>query len=918
MPERAATATFMESKYPKESPERHYLTALFEPGSVAIVGASETAGKVGTVLLSNMLAAGYRGALFAVNPKYRSVLGVPCYDSVGALPRRVDLAVVATPAPTVPGVIGECGRAGVRAAVVITAGFSETGPEGSKLERALLENARRHSVRLIGPNCLGILRPGLGLNAAFARGTALPGSIGLVSQSGAVCAAMLDWAVPNGIGFSSVVSLGGSIDIDFGETIDYLASDSQTEHILLYIEGIRDARRFLSSLRAAARVKPIIVMKVGRHPAGSRAAVSHTGAIVGTDDVFDAAVRRAGVVRVASIGQLVAAGQALASRLRPQGDRLAVITNGGGPGVMAADRAADLGLALAALSPDTVAALRRALPPNWSQGNPIDLIGDADSQRYRAAVSACLADEGVDGILAILSPQAMTDAEETARAVAEVARGASKPLIACWMGEASVAGAWKLLQRASIPVFRTPNPAVEMFAHLAAFYRNQRVLLQAPGPLAHRAPPDRNGAQLVIDAALSEGRKVLSETESKALLAAFRVPIAPTAVARSAHEAMLMAQEIGFPVALKIDSPDITHKSEVSGVRLNVASAEGVRSAYREMLEEVGRKRPEARIGGVTVEPMIARANGRELMIGVMRDAVFGPAIAFGAGGTAVEVHRDRAVALPPLNAFLVADMIRSTRVSRLLGAFRNMPPVDMGSLESMLLRVSEMVCELPGIGELDINPLIVDEAGAIAVDARIVVRDPQPMRSRYAHLAIHPYPTELDTDWQIADGTSIRLRPIRPEDAQMEQEFVRGLSEGSRYFRFMNTLRELTPAMLARFTQIDYDREMAFIAVRQEKGRETEIAVARYVTNPDGETCEFAIVVADAWQGKGIGRRMLERLIDVARLRNLKRMAGQVLASNQSMLALCAKLGFEIRDRPDDATLKGVVLDLDAGRGVI
>jgi len=906
----------MESRLSSESPERHYLTALFEPGSVAIVGASETAGKVGTVVLSNMLAAGYRGALFAVNPKYRSVRGVPCYDSVDRLPRGVDLAVVATPARTVPGVIEECGRAGVRAAVVITAGFSETGPEGAKLERALLDSARRFGLRLIGPNCLGILRPGLGLNATFARGTALPGSIGLVSQSGAVCAAMLDWAAPNRVGFSSVVSLGGSTDIDFGETIDYLASDPQTEHILLYIEGIRDARRFLSSLRAAARVKPIIVMKVGRHPAGSRAAVSHTGAIVGTDDVFDAAVRRAGVVRVASIGQLVAAAQALASRVRPRGDRLAVVTNGGGPGVMAADRAADLGLALANLSPATVEALRRALPPNWSQGNPIDLLGDADSERYRAAVSACLADEGVDGILAIFSPQAMTDAEGTARAVAEAARGASKPVIACWMGEASVAGAWKLLQQASIPVFRTPNPAVEMFAHLAAFYRNQRALLQAPGPLAHRAAPDRHGAQLVIDAALSEGRKILSETESKAVLAAFQVPIARTALARSAHEAMLMASEIGFPVALKIDSPDITHKSDVSGVRLNVASAEGVRSAYQEMLEEVGRKRPRARLSGVTVEPMIVRANGRELMIGVTRDSVFGPAITFGAGGTTVEIHRDRAVALPPLNAFLVADMIRSTRVSRLLGAFRNMPPVDVSALESVLLRVSEMVCELPGIEELDINPLIVDEAGAVAVDARIVVHGPRPMRSRYAHLAIHPYPADFVSDWQLPDGTSIRLRPIRPEDAQMEQEFVRSLSAGSRYFRFMNTLRELTPSMLARFTQIDYDREMAFVAVREEGARETEIAVARYVTNPDGETCEFAVVVADAWQGKGVGRRMLERLIEVAQRRGLKRMAGQVLASNQPMLALCTKLGFELHDHPEDATLKRAMLILDAARG--
>jgi acetyltransferase len=908
----------MKMDVAREVLDRHYLTPLFEPGSVAIVGASEKSGKVGAVLLSNMLAAGYRGTLFAVNPKYGSVRGVSCYASVGKLPKRVDLAVIATPAQTVPEVIDQCGRAGVRAAVVITAGFSEAGPEGAKLERALLDNARRHGLRLIGPNCLGILRPELGLNATFARSTALAGSLGLVSQSGAVCAAMLDWAAPNKVGFSSVVSLGGSIDIDFGEIIDYLANDAKTEHILLYIEGIRDARRFLSSLRTAARVKPVIVMKVGRHPAGSRAAVSHTGAIVGTDDVFDAAVRRAGVVRVSSIGQLVAAAQALASRVRPQGNRLAVITNGGGPGVMAADRAADFGLPLAELSAATVEALRRVLPSSWSHGNPVDLIGDADSGRYRTAVAACLADEGVDGVLTILTPQAMTDAEEIARVVAETARGAAKPLIACWMGEASVGIGRKLLREARIPVFRTPDPAVEMFAHLAAFYRNQRLLLQTPGPLAHQAAPDVQGAGMVVETVIAEGRKVLSETESKALLEAFHIPIAQTVLARSARDAMLMAQEIGFPVAVKIDSPDLTHKSDVGGVRLNLASSEAVRSAYQEMLGEVGRKRPEARLNGVTVEPMISRPNGRELMVGVMRDSVFGPAITFGAGGTAVEVHRDRAVALPPLNAFLAAEMIRNTRVFKLLGAFRGMPPVQVQALESVLLRVSEMVCELPWIEELDINPLIVDETGAIAVDARAVVRNPPPMRSRYAHMAIHPYPSELMTNWRLADGSSVMLRPIRPEDAEMEQEFVQNLSQSSRYFRFMNTVRELTPAMLARFTQIDYDREMAFVAVREEGGREIEVAVARYVSNPDGQTCEFAIVVADSWQCKGLGRRMLELLIEVARARALKAMVGQVLAGNQPMLALCIKLGFEISDHPQDKTLKRATLVLDASRGIV
>ncbi len=893
--------------------EKHYLTPLFEPQSVALIGASERPGSIGAVLVANMLAAQYAGALYAVNPKYKSVQGVPCFDAVGKVPPRLDLAVIATPPPTVPDLVEQCGRAGVRAAVVITSGFSEAGPAGAKLERAVLENARRHRLRLVGPNCLGLIRPALGLNATFARGTPLSGSLGLISQSGAVCTAMLDWARPNKVGFSSVVSLGGSTDVDFGEIIDYLVADARTEHILLYIEGVRSARRFVSALRAAARVKPVILMKVGRHPAGSRAAVSHTGAIVGLDDVFDAVVKRAGVVRVTTIGQLVAAAQALAAHVRPQGDRLAVVTNGGGPGVMAADRAADLGIPLAQLSPPTIQALKQSLPANWSHGNPIDLIGDADAARYRAAVSACLADEQVDGVLAVLTPQAMTAPAEAARAVIESAKGSSKPVLACWMGEEQTAEARRLLAEARIPVFRTPDPAVEMFGHLSSFYRNQRALLQTPGPLAAQGAPDLDSARLIVEAALAERRGVLSEMESKALLAAFRIPIARTVVARTAHEAMLIAGELGAPVAMKIDSPDITHKSDVNGVRLNVAGAQAVQATFQQIVDEVKRRRPEARINGITVEPMVRRANGRELMVGVIRDPVFGPAIVFGTGGTAVEVHRDRAVALPPLNRFLVADMIRGTRVARLLGAFRRMPPVDMVALEEVLLRVSELVCELPALQELDINPLIADESGAVAVDARVVLRPAPPQRDRYGHMAIHPYPAQLVSAWQPAAGPAVTVRPIRPEDAELEQAFVRKLSPESRYFRFMDTMRELTPAMLVRFTQIDYDREMAFVATVPEGAGEAEIGVCRYVTNPDGESCEFALVIADDWQRKGLGRRLMGQLIDVARARGLRSMFGHVLAENRGMLQLCQSLGFAISDSLEGAMIKRATLQLAA-----
>ena len=891
---------------------RHYFAPLFEPATVAIIGASEEAGSVGAVLVGNMLDAGFRGKLYAVNPKYRAVQGVPCFPTIGEVPRRVDLAVIATPAATVPDIVNACGEAGVRAAVIISAGFGEAGHAGAKLERALLENARRHRLRVLGPNCFGVMRPDIGLNATFAHGQSLPGSLGLISQSGAVCTAMLDWGTANGVGFSCVASLGASVDIDFGEIVDYLVNDAATEHILLYIEGVRDARRFMSALRAAARVKPVILMKVGRQPAGLRAAVSHTGALVGADDVFEAAVRRAGVVRVGTIGQLVAAAHALSAHVRARGDRLAVITNGGGPGVMAADRAADLGIPLAAFAPATVEALIAALPPNWTQGNPIDLIGDADAQRYRAALSACLADPGVDGVLVILTPQAMTAPLEVASVVVECARSSDKPLLTCWMGGGQVAESLRLFGEKRIPAFRTPEPAVEMFSHVSAFHRNQKMLLQTPGPLSDYPPPDVAGAREVIETALGEHRSVLSEMESKAVLAAFRIPIAKAVRAHSAEEAMLLGQELGFPMVMKIDSPDVTHKSDVGGVRLNVANAHAAREAYRQILEQVARLKPDARVIGIVVEPMVARPNSRELMVGVVRDPVFGPAITFGTGGTAVEIHADRAVALPPLNAALVDELIRGTRASRVLGAFRNMPPADRAALEMVLLRVSEMVCELPWIREMDINPLLLDESGTIALDARVVVERAATALPRYGHMAIHPYPAQLVSEWTAPNGTQVTVRPIRPEDAQIEQEFVKMLSPEARYFRFMDTIRELTPQMLVRFTQIDYDREMAFVAITGAGGRsEKEVGVARYVTNPDGTSCEFAIVVADEWQRVGLGRYMMAQLVEVARARGLASMTGEILASNQGMLKLASRMGFETGPSPTDPTVRRATLRL-------
>jgi acetyltransferase len=886
---------------------KHYLSTLFSPKSVAVFGASERPDSVGQIVFQNMLDKGFQGALYPINSKHPEVQGKRAYASIADIDETVELVVIATPPNTVPGIIESCGINGVKAAVIITAGFGEAGHEGRTLEKQLLETAHRYGIRLIGPNCLGIMRPSIGLNATFNKGGANTGNIAFVSQSGALCTAILDWAQYNDVGFSSVVSMGSSTDVDFGEILDYLVSDASTHSILMYIEGIRNARTFMSALRAAARIKPVILVKVGRHEAGSKAAMSHTASLVGADDVFDAAVSRAGVVRVQTITQLFTAAKALSCGFRPVGNRLAIVTNGGGPGVMATDRAADLGMTMATLSDATIDYLNQHLPPTWPHGNPVDIIGDAQADRYHHAVKACLEDDNVDGVLAILTPQAMTKPLESAQALIELSNTHSKPLLTCWMGDTQVAAARKAFAQAHKPHFRTPEPAVEVFSHLSAYYRNQKLLMQMPGPLSHHVEPDVESARLIIEGAMQEHRKVLTEMESKALLSAFHIPVAKTLIARSPNEALLIAQQLSFPVAMKVNSPDITHKSDAGGVMLSLNNAHEVRAAYQHIHDNVERNRPAAKMDGIAIEPMIVKQNGRELMIGVTTDPVFGPVITFGAGGTAVEIMGDRAVTLPPLNTFLVKELINGTRIVRMLGAFRNMAPANINALEDVLLRVSEMVCELPLLKEMDINPLILDENGALAADARVVVEYRQPSTDRYAHMAIYPYPTQLVNHWQLADGTDITIRPIRPEDAELVQRFVRELSEESKYFRFMSSMHELTETMLVRFTQIDYSREMALIAVTVEQEQEVEQGVARFATNPDGESCEFALVIADNMHGKGLAQKLMVSLMEAARDQGLTTIEGEVLSNNHSMIKLMARLGFSTKTSEEDQSIMKV-----------
>lgn len=884
---------------------QHYLDKLFAPGTIAVFGASERPDSVGTLIYRNLRDGGFQGGLFPVNPKYASLDGQPCYASMAELPDPVDLAVIATPAATVADILEACGVRGVRTAILISAGFGNGDESGRERKEAVLQVAARYRMRLLGPNCLGLIRPSLNLNATFSKNSARPGGLALVSQSGALCTAILDWAIAHDVGFSTLVSLGDAADIDFGDLLDYLAQDSQTHSILLYIEGIRDSRRFMSGLRSAARMKPVIVLKSGRHSEGSRAAVTHTGALIGADDVFDAALQRAGVVRAMSIEQWFAAAQLLASEDRVSGNRLAIVTNGGGPGVMAVDRAMDLGVQLAQLAPATIEALEAALPAHWSHANPVDLLGDAGAERYGAAVRACLADPGVDGLLVMLTPQAMTDPSACAEAVIVARQGSHKPVLLCWMGEEQVRVAHELFARHHMPAFGSPESSVEAFAYLTRFQQNQQLLTQVPAPLGRRSEPDIEGARLIIESVLAEGRTVLGTAESKAILHAFGIPVTQSIECHSANDALVVAESIGYPVVMKISSPDITHKSDVGGVRLNIGSAQAVRITYNEMLEAVRTKYPDARVSGVTLEVMHRPSHGRELLVGVIRDPVFGPVITFGAGGVQVEILRDRAVALPPLNTFLARKAIEQTRIARLLGEFRDMPAIDMDALVQVLRRVSEMICELPQIHAMDINPLVAHAQGVIALDARIEVERPHLSLDRYSHMAIHPYPKHLVSSWQLADGTDIVIRPIRPEDAGIEQSFVKALSSQSRYFRFMRSLNELTQEMLVRFTQLDYHRELALIAVLEQDGRETELGVARYIINPDGQSCEFALVVADAWQGKGIGSRLMQALMEAARQRGLGTMDGEILASNHNMLHLMTSLGFSLHTSGEDPGVK-------------
>ena len=870
------------------------LEYLFRPKSLAVFGASDRPGSVGATVFRNVLDGGFAGPIFAVNPRHAEVAGHPAFPDVASLPETPDLAIIATPPATVPGLISALGARGTRAAIVLTAGLTQTlatDRDGKNLTDAMLEASRPYLLRILGPNCVGLLVPGLGINASFAHTSALPGRLAFVSQSGGLTTAALDWARSRKIGFSHFISVGEAADVDFGDVLDFLASDASTSAILLYIESIRGARKFMSAARAAARNKPVLAVKAGRVPAGARAAASHTGALAGADDVFDAAIRRAGMLRLDTVLELFDAVETLA-RARPiYGDRLAIMTNGGGPGVMATDALIMGGGKLAALSDDTLARLDRSLPPTWSRANPVDIIGDAPVKRYTETLETLITDPAADAVLFMHAPTAIVSAIDIARACAPLAEK-GRPVLSCWLGGDAMEPARFAFESAGIPTYATPERAVSAFMQLVNYRRNQELLMQTPPSAAGAVTSDAGAARKIIQTALSEKREMLSELEAKRVLSAYGIPVVQTRVAPSGDDAARLAAEIGFPVALKIVSPHITHKSDVGGVVLDLASGDEVRSAAEAMTLRVRERAPEAELAGFSVQQMVQRPRALETIVGAAVDAVFGPVILFGHGGVAVEVIGDRAVALPPLNLALAEDLVSRTRIARLLDGYRDRPPANRQALYTTLIQVSQLVVDLPEVIELDINPLLVDEHGVVALDARLRVARAE--TSGVARLAIRPYPQEYEERIEFL-GREVTLRPIRPEDEPQHARFLTTVKPDDLQMRFFHAVRTFAHSQLARFTQIDYDREMAFIATAHAAtGEEETLGVVRVICDPDGTRGEFAILVRSDLKGKGLGALLMGKIVRYCRTRGVRELFGDVLATNPAMLALTRKIGFQ------------------------
>jgi acetyltransferase len=885
------------------------LDKIFRPNNVAVIGATEKVGSVGRTILKNLITNPFGGTIFPVNPNRPNVLGIQAHKSVLDIPVDIDLAVIVTPAKIVPSVIAECVEKGIEGAIIISAGFKEIGAEGVELERQIMEIARG-KMRIIGPNCLGVMLPLYGLNATFAFGMANPGNVAFISQSGAICTAVLDWSYEDNVGFSAFISIGSMLDVGWGDLIYYLGDDPRTTSIVIYMESVGDARSFLSAAREVALKKPIIIIKAGRTAQAAAAAASHTGSLTGSDEVLDAAFSRSGILRVDKISDVFYMSEVLAKQPRPRGNRLSIVTNAGGPGVLATDALIQGGGQLAEISDETMKELNSFLPGAWSHNNPIDILGDAEPERYAKALEIAANDPNSDGLMVILTPQDMTDPTATAEALRPYAQIDGKPVLASWMGGANVKNGERILARAGIPTFDYPDTAMRVFNHMWRYNYNLKALYETPMLPANLDdnPPDRERVKAIFDKAKAEGRTILTEYESKSVLRAYHIPVSVTEIAadeNSPEDAVRLAEEMGFPVVLKLNSRTITHKSDVDGVQLNLHSVDDVRAAWQRIKEGVTRVHDVSDFNGVSVQPMLKLSNAYELIIGSSVDTQFGPVILFGTGGTLVEVFKDRALALPPLNRVFARRMMEQTKIYQALKGVRGRKSVDMDVLQDLLVRFSQLISEQPWIAECDINPLLASEDIVIALDGRVVLHPATMKEENLPQPAIRPYPTQYVYNFKSDEGMDFLIRPIRPEDEPLIVKFHETLSERSvqlRYFAPMNLRQRVSHERLTRIVFIDYDREMALVAVRENpKSGEDEIAgVGRLTKSHTRREGEYGILVSDRYQGQGIGRELLSRLIEIGREEKLASMLGYVLPENRGMLNLAEQMGFRMKQTAD------------------
>ena len=893
--------------------EGHALDAIFAPHSVAVVGATDRAGSVGRAVLWSLVSSPFGGTVYPVSNNRASVLGIKAYSKIGEIPETVDLAVIVTPAPSVPGVISECVEAGVRGAIVISAGFKEHGAAGQELERQILERIQGNGLRLIGPNCLGVMNPISGLNATFASNIARAGNVGFISQSGALCTAILDWAQKEMVGFSAFVSVGSMLDVGWGDLIDYLGNDPRTQSIVMYMESVGDARSFLSAAREVSLNKPIIVIKAGRTEAAAQAAASHTGSLTGSDEILEAAFRRCGVLRVNTIADLFYMAEALSKQPRPKGPRLAIVTNAGGPGVLAADGLLSNGGELAHLTSESMEELNRLLPPHWSHNNPIDVLGDALPERFAKALDIAARDANNDGLLVITCPQGMSEPTRTAEALKAYAHSTGKPVLASWMGGTEVAAGTDILNRAGIPTFQFPDTAARVFCSMWRYSYALKGLYETPVLGADAAAPDRAQAAAVVQRVRQAGRTLLTEVESKQVLAAYGLPIVPTEIALTEDEAVTRAQAIGYPAVVKLLSETITHKTDVNGVQLNLCDAEGVRRAWRGIRQSVHEKAKDSDFLGVSVQPMVD-LEGYELIIGSSVDAQFGPVILFGAGGQLVEVFRDRALSLPPLNTTLARRVMEQTKVLAALQGVRGRKATDLAALEQFLVRFSQLVVEQRWIREIDINPVLASPERIVALDARIVVYGPDVHEADLPPLAIRPYPIQYVQPWKMKNGEPVTVRPIRPEDEPLLVRLHQALSERTVYMRYFQPLKLSQRTAHERLTRIcflDYDREMILAVEQKKKDGSPEIMAVGRLSKLHGpfRDAELAVLVDDRYQGLGLGTELYRRLIAIAQEEKLQRVLSTILAENREMRAICQKLGFKMEADLNDGTIQAELL---------